>query len=158
MRFLYTAWLCFYGIIFRHINKYTSVAFYIFTHTIHYPFTYCRRDVILFTNSCSNFTQVKIRGPKHHPPTIETLSLQCQQRPSTTSIQPNIARFNVSNAIKPILTTKENESKGSFFIMKGNKAPIHKINTCFTISEVNFVNHGCLKWRQNISLTTGVLN
>jgi hypothetical protein len=132
MSFLYTAWVCLYGVIFRHINKYTSVSFHIFTHTIHYPFTYCRRDVILFTNSCSNIPPVKIRGPTKLPPTVETLSLQCPQRPSTTSIQPNFARFNVSTAIKQISTKKQNESVVSFFIMNSNKASKHKIKSCFT--------------------------
>jgi hypothetical protein len=94
---------------------------------------------------------VKIRGPKNIPPTVETVLLQCPQRPSTTSIQPNFARFHVSTAIKPILTTEHNKSVVSFFLVNNKKAQIHKINSCFTMSVVHFVNHGCLKRMQNSS-------
>ena len=132
----------------KYISKYTYFCCFsqCHTHFIRCPSTYCRRDVILFNNSCGKIPLVKIRGPTNNPPTVETTLLECPQRPSTTSIQSTFARVHLSTTIKPNFTMKKNESVLYFFIMNSKNAPLYKMNSSFTIPVLHFVNNKCLKW------------
>jgi hypothetical protein len=79
----------------------------------------------------------------YHTPTVTYVIALCGLTRDTV-----ILRVHIFTELKPSLTAKQNRCGIYFSIMQSRKVPVPKIQFCFVICIIKFLNHSCLKCMQ----------